>query len=75
MSDQKVQITGTKLIRDISNMSLINTDKDELQEYLNKRNYLISQKNEINNLKQEITDLKDDISTIKNLLLQNLNKG
>lgn len=73
MASNKVAITGTKLIRDINNMSLINTDKDELQEYLNKRNFLISQKNEINNLKQEISELKDSISDIKELLI-NLNK-
>lgn len=72
MSKNHVQITGTKIMRDISNMSLINTDENELQEYLNRRNYLKSQNKEINSMKEEIQDIKNDISEIKQLLIKNL---
>jgi hypothetical protein len=67
-----VQIEGMQMIRDISNMSLINTDRNELDEYLNRRNFLIQQKQEINNLKLEIKEIRSDISEIKNLLIKNL---
>lgn len=67
-----VQIEDKNMIRDISNMSLINNDKDELEEYLNRRNFLVQQKLEINTMKEEIRELKNDISEIKQLLINNL---
>lgn len=72
MDSKHVQISGMNMVRDVTNMSLINTDKDELQSYINKKNFLIRQKNEINTLKEEIKDLKTDISEIKDLLIKNL---
>lgn len=67
-----VQIEDRNMIRDISNMSLINNDKNELEEYLNRRNFLVQQKSEINTMKEEIRELKNDISEIKQLLINNL---
>lgn len=72
MKNKYVQIENANMVRDITNMSLINNDINELQEYLNKRNFLVQQKNEINNMKQELNELKSDISEIKELLLKNL---
>lgn len=67
-----IKIEDKNLIRDISNMSLINNDKDELDEYLNRRNFLLRQKEEINTMQEQINDLKNDISEIKQLLIKNL---
>lgn len=72
MDSKHVQISGMNIIRDVTNMSLINSDKDELQSYINQKNFLIRQKTEINNLKEEIQELKTDISEIKDLLIKNL---
>lgn len=74
MKNKHVEITGTKIIRDVSNMSLINTDRNELQEYLNRRNYLLKQKEEMDNIKQDVSNMKDDISQIKDLLIKLVGK-
>lgn len=74
MKNKYVEITGTKIIRDVSNMSLINTDRNELQEYLNRRNYLLKQKEEMDNIKQDVSNMKDDISQIKDLLIKLVGK-
>lgn len=67
-----VQIQGVNMVRDINNMSLINNDKNEMEEYLNRRNFLLQQRQEINNLKTEVNEIKSDISEIKNLLIKSL---
>jgi hypothetical protein len=74
MNKNEVIITGTKLVRNIDNMSLINTDLDELKEYQNRRNFLLKQKNELNTIKQEVSDIKSDISSIKEMLLHIINR-
>lgn len=61
------------MIRDMSNMSILNNSQSELDEYRNKRKFLLDQKQEINMIKSEISDLRSDISIIKDLLL-NMNK-
>jgi len=65
-----LKIEGTEMLRDTSNMSLINKDKSELEGYLNKRKAMMEQKREINNIRNEVLELKSDISQIKELLLQ-----
>jgi len=67
-----VKIEGMNMVRDITNMSLINNDRNELNEYLNRREFLIHQKQEINTLKSEISSIKDDILEIKSLLIKSL---
>lgn len=70
MKDKFVNIKGTNIMRDVTNMSLINTDKNELEEYLNRRNYLMQQKNEINTMKEDINTMKSELSDIKDLLIK-----
>ena len=70
-----LRVEGTKLIRDTRSGAIINQDKNGLDEYLNKRRALESQKNEINNVKSEVKELREDITEIKNLLLKLLEKG
>lgn len=68
------KVEGLEMVRDMSNMSLINKDKSELQNYMNRRKALLEQKNEINSIKKEVSELKSDISDIKQLLLQLTNR-
>jgi hypothetical protein len=70
-----LKVEGTKLVRDTRSGAIINQDKNGLDEYLNKRRALESQKNEINNVKSEVKVLREDITEIKNLLLKLLEKG
>jgi predicted transcriptional regulator len=70
-----LRVEGTKLVRDTRSGAIINQDKNGLDEYLNKRRVLESQKNEINNVKSEVKELREDITEIKSLLLKLLEKG
>jgi predicted transcriptional regulator len=70
-----LRVEGTKLVRDTRSGAIINQDKNGLDEYLNKRRALESQKNEINNIKSEVKELREDITEIKSLLLKLLEKG
>jgi hypothetical protein len=72
---QYLKVEGTKLVRDTRSGAIINQDKNGLDEYLNKRRALESQKNEINNVKSEVKVLREDITEIKSLLLKLLEKG
>jgi len=70
-----LRVEGTKLVRDTRSGAIINQDKNGLDEYLNKRRALESQKEEINNVKSEVKELREDITEIKSLLLKLLEKG
>jgi hypothetical protein len=70
-----LRVEGTKLVRDTRSGAIINQDKNGLDEYLNKRRALESQKEEINNVKSEVKILREDITEIKSLLLKLLEKG
>jgi len=70
-----LRVEGTKLVRDTRTGAIINQDKNGLDEYVNKRRALESQKEEINNVKSEVKVLREDITEIKSLLLKLLEKG
>ena len=70
-----LRVEGTKLVRDTRTGAIINQDKNGLDEYLNKRRALESQKEEINNVKSEVKVLREDVTEIKILLLKLLEKG
>jgi cell shape-determining protein MreC len=70
-----LKVEGTKLVRDTRSGAIINQDRNGLDEYLNKRRALESQKEEINNVKSEVKVLREDITEIKSLLLKLLEKG
>jgi predicted transcriptional regulator len=70
-----LRVEGTKLVRDTRSGAIINQDKNGLNEYLNKRRALESQKNEINNIKSEVKELKEDLTEIKSLIIKLLEKG
>jgi len=70
-----LRVEGTKLVRDTRSGAIINQDKNGLDEYLNRRRALESQKEERNNIKSEVKVLREDITEIKSLLLKLLEKG
>lgn len=72
---QYLRVEGTKLVRDTRSGAIINQDKNGLDEYLNRRRALESQREEINNVKSEVKVLREDITEIKSLLLKLLEKG
>ena len=53
-----VRIQGTDFIRDTSNMSLINNNIDELEQYKLRRKILQQQRQEIDEIKTEVYDIK-----------------
>ena len=53
-----VRIQGTDFIRDTSNMSLINNNIDELEQYKLRRKILQQQRQEIDEIKIEVYDIK-----------------
>lgn len=47
-------------------------DKNELDEYILRKNIMLEQKKEINSIKSEISSLKSDINELKQLIVNNL---
>jgi len=65
-----VKVKGMSMVRDTRNNSIINQDKIEFDNYINKRNTMLAQKEEINSIKEDVTNLKTSIEQIKDLLIQ-----
>lgn len=71
-----VQVKDDKhLVRDMDSGALINKDRNGLQDYLNKRQVLMSQKEELNKVKSELDSIKNDMCEIKQLMYKLLDKG
>lgn len=70
-----LKVQGTHMVRDTNSGALINRDKNGLEEYNKRREFLASQKDEINKVKSDLDNIKSDMSEIKELMLQLLNKG
>jgi hypothetical protein len=70
-----IPIPGTTLVRDTKSMALINQDKNGLEDYLKKRQAMVTQKEEINKMKTDISGIKDDLSELKAMMAQLLSKG
>lgn len=54
--------------KDEKNNAIINTNKSEYKNYIEKRKKLSSERERINSLENKVDDLSNDISEIKNLL-------
>lgn len=65
-----VNIKGTSLVRDLHNMAVLNSNKNELEQYKLRKKILSDQRNEINNIKEEVNQIRTDISDIKEMLSQ-----
>lgn len=58
------------LYRDFSTNSIINTNKNDYESYLNSRKKMNSEREKINSLEKEMVSVKSDINEIKNLLFK-----
>jgi len=66
-----VQIkTDENLYRDIKSGAILNTNKEEFENYYAERDRLIKEMQEKQALENKVNKLEDDISEIKNLLQQ-----
>lgn len=66
---------NTHLVRDSETGALINRDHSALQDYMNRRKVLESQRHELNKVKSDIDDLKNDLGEIKVLMYKLLDKN
>jgi hypothetical protein len=67
MSYLKVE-GNTSLSRDPITNSIINTNSNDYQEYVKRRNVNYSEQQKIQNLENDLNKIKDDINEIKTLL-------
>lgn len=56
------------LYRDSSTNSIVNTDSNEYDNYLKRRNLNLKKSTEIDELKGEVNTIKNDLSELKTLL-------
>lgn len=64
------------LVRDISTHAIINNSSVEYDNYLKRKNSVLSQQNQIQQHSEDINNIKQELSEIKDLLLMLLkNKG
>jgi len=62
------------LVRDPKTNAIINTNKNEYEEYMKRRNKKLSETQRVGELESDIEMIKNDLETIKNFL-QQLVKG
>lgn len=65
-----VTIPETSFVRDIHSKALLNTNKNELNEYLMKKEIAKKQQENSNLLTNKVDKLESEIFEIKNVLLQ-----
>ena len=71
-----VKIDGKDgLVRDISTSAIINTNRSDYQNYLNRRNSVINKQNQIEEHSKDINNIKTELSEIKQMLLVLLNQS
>lgn len=61
------------LLRDKNSNTIINTNMNEYNEYIKKRNLKREESQKIQNLEDDFASIKEDIDEIKNLLRSLLN--
>jgi hypothetical protein len=74
--------SSSSLVRDMTSNAIINTNKEEYLNYINRVSRqtaldetLTNNTEEIKVLKQEINSMKEDLSDIKTMLLSLIDKG
>lgn len=73
-----VKIVDKPLIRDLNSKAVLNVDKNGLNEYLIKRDFLKKKTEEEHQMKKRLMTVEEDLKQIKNLLneliqLRNIN--
>lgn len=56
------------LVRDPNTNAILNTNKNEYDEYIKNRNKKLSENRRVDKLESEVEGMKDDLNMIKNLL-------
>jgi hypothetical protein len=70
-----VKIEGKDgLVRDIITSAIINTNRSEYQNYINRRDSVLSKQRQIEEHSEEINNIKTELSEIKQMLLVLINK-
>ena len=64
-----IKVEGnTDLVRDADTMAILNTNRTDYENYLRKRESILSDKQQIQVQAEEINNLKEDLSEIKQML-------
>jgi hypothetical protein len=75
MSDY-IKVDGKDgLVRDMSTRAIINTNKSDYQNYLNRVAGIKENQRQIEEHSQDINNIKTELSDIKQMLLMLINKG
>lgn len=59
---------NSDLVRDTSNMAILNTNRTEYENYLRKKESMMAVRDEVTRNSQEISIIKEDLSEIKQML-------
>jgi Tfp pilus assembly protein PilO len=59
---------NSDLVRDPATMAILNTSRTDYENYLRKKESLMSDKQQLANQAQEINNIKEDLSEIKQML-------
>jgi hypothetical protein len=62
------------LVRDMETKAILNNNSSDYENYLRKRDSMLSSQEMISRHTEEITEIKEDLSQIKNMLMALLNK-
>jgi len=64
-----IKVEGnTDLVRDTETMAILNTNRTDYENYLRKRDSILSDKQQIQVQAEEINNLKEDLSEVKQML-------
>ena len=64
-----IKVEGNSdLVRDADTMAILNTNRTDYENYLRKRDSILSDKQQIQVQAEEINNLKEDLSEIKQML-------
>ena len=76
MMSEFVKVEGRDgLVRDMSTRAIINTNRSDYQNYLNRVTSTREKQKQLEEHSQEINNIKTELSEIKQMLLMLLNKG
>jgi hypothetical protein len=64
-----IKVEGNSdLVRDADTMAILNTNRTDYENYLRKRDSILSEKQQIQMQAEEINNIKEDLSEIKHML-------
>ena len=69
MHNKYIKVEGNSdLVRDTDTMAILNTNRTDYDNYLRKRDSILSDKQQIQVQAEEINNLKEDLNEIKQML-------